>query len=246
MSSPEAFNTGDETDVQETATAPLDEDDSIELEAEADEPASDFPLPHDWDDWQLEDDLQAVQRRLHSLGVTDAVLPERANSESPQLGPARRADAVHANASSTAGQRPMSRKRKPRAAFISWIMITLGLMTFVCGAVLLGWSLYSGRGVLWNFGLPLTLGGQAALIVGLVLQLDGLWQTNRETSSTLDELDEQLDEIKRATTLLGTTHSSAARSFYVHMAEGASPQMLLADLKGQLDMLAVRMSQERR
>lgn len=115
-------------------------------------------------------------------------------------------------------------------------------MCLACGGVLLGWSLVTGRSELWNLGLPLALLGQAGLLVGLVLQLENLWQSNRETTHTLDELDEQLLELRHATTLLTTTHSTSAQSFYTHLAEGASPQLMLADLKGQLDLLAVKMA----
>ena len=45
-------------------------------------------------------------------------------------------------------------------------------------------------------------------------------------------------------TLLGTSHGSPAGSFYAHMARGASPQLLLADLKSQLDLLAVKLGQK--
>ncbi len=119
-------------------------------------------------------------------------------------------------------------------------------MTFVCGAVLLGWSFVEARSELWNLGMPLTLFGQAALLIGLILQLDGLWQSNRETASTLDELDDEVHNLRHATTLLTSTHSTSAQSFYVHMADGASPQLLLADLKGQLDLLAMKLANERR
>ena len=39
--------------------------------------------------------------------------------------------------------------------------------------------------------------------------------------------------------MLNVTHSSAAQAFYAHMADEASPQTLLADLKGQIDLLAI-------
>jgi len=91
----------------------------------------------------------------------------------------------------------------------------------------------------------LTLGGQAALIVGLVFQLDGLWRSNREASETLDDVGSQLDELRHATSMLSTTHSSPAQSFYLHLADGASPNLLLADRKGQLDLLASRMADKR-
>jgi hypothetical protein len=38
------------------------------------------------------------------------------------------------------------------------------------------------------------------------------------------------------------THSSAAQAFYAHMADQASPYLLLADLKGQLDLVARSMA----
>jgi hypothetical protein len=55
-----------------------------------------------------------------------------------------------------------------------------------------------------------------------------------------------LDDLKQTATLLTTGHASPAQSFYAHMAGGAGPQILLADLKSQLDLLAVQMSSARR
>ena len=118
-------------------------------------------------------------------------------------------------------------------------------MAFVCGGVLLGWSAIGGRQDLWSLGLPLTLVGQAGLIVGLVLQLETLWQTNRATSQTLQNLDGEIHELRHSTTLLTNSHSNPAQSFYLHLAEGASPHLLLADLKGQLDLLSEQMSKRR-
>jgi len=117
-------------------------------------------------------------------------------------------------------------------------------MSFVCGAILLGWSLGSGRQELWNLGLPISLGGQVALLAGLLLQLDRLWHHSRTACAKLDNVDERLHELKRTTALLGTTHTSAANAFYSHLAGGASPQLLLTDLKSQLDLLALRLGTE--
>jgi hypothetical protein len=128
-----------------------------------------------------------------------------------------------------------------------WLALSLGTATFVCGGMLLGWSLVSQRPELWDLGLPIALGGQVALMVGLILQLDRLWHDNRHAAVKLHEIDQQLDDLKAtATTMLGTGHTSPGSAFYCHMASGASPQLLLSDLKGQLDLLAVRISQEDR
>ena len=191
------------------------------------------------DDWELEDELNEAQQLVASLGV------------GAQESTAIRFDEAHfpgATRESTSN-RPHPRRLKQRqpaqSSFFSWCMLSLGLMAFVFGAVLIGWSFAEDRPDLWRLGLPFTLGGQVVLIVGLVFHLDGLSRSNREAAETLDELDSQLAELRHATSLLSTTHSSPAQSFYVHMADGASPNLLLADLKGQLDLLASRLADKR-
>jgi hypothetical protein len=200
-------------------------------------------LKADWleqallDDWELEDELNEAQQLAGSLDSGDRV------------NPVVRVDGAHLPGGNReeAAIRPSSKKRNNSAqsSFFSWCMLSVGMMAFVFGAVLIGWSIAEDRPDLWRLGLPFTLGGQAALIVGLVFQLDGLWRSNRAASETLDELDSQLDELRHATSMLSTTHSTPAQSFYLHLADGASPNLLLADLKGQLDLLASRLADKR-
>jgi hypothetical protein len=190
------------------------------------------------DDWELDDDLHEAQRLVESIGVGSSadnrmrIDPQHAALRSDDSGTAK-------NTSRT------TRQKADSSSFFSWLMLALGLMAFVFGSVLLGWSFATERADLWRLGMPFTLGGQAALIVGLVFQLDGLWRSNRQASETMDELDSQLDELRHTTSLLSTTRNSPSQSFYLHMAEGASPKLLLADLKGQLDLLASRLAEER-
>ena len=94
---------------------------------------------------------------------------------------------------------------------------------------------------LWNLGVPITLGGQCVLVLGLVFQLDRLWQTDSDSLSKLSEVDQRLDALAHTTTLLETNHTSPSQAFYAHLAQEASPRMLLADVKSQLDLLAIRM-----
>ena len=111
--------------------------------------------------------------------------------------------------------------------------------------MLLAWSWVAGRHELWQLGMPIAIVGQAALLLGLILQLERVWQNSRYAAGRLEHVDEQLNQLKRATTMLSVSHSSASNAFYAHMSEGASPQLLLADLKSQLDLLATRMTQQR-
>jgi len=116
-------------------------------------------------------------------------------------------------------------------------------MALVCGGVLAGWSLLGGRNDLWGFGIPIALGGQFVLLLGLVLQMDRLWADSRNATAKLEHVDAKLRELKQTTTLLGTGHGTPG-AFYVHYAEGASPSLLLSDLKSQLDLLALKLSNE--
>jgi hypothetical protein len=184
------------------------------------------------DDWALEADLRGVERMLGSLRPAQ---------------PRTAIDPPHPSPTGwnipSAPSRPLPPvEQKPPSHFAAWLVLSLGLAVFSCGGVLLGWSFLGGREDLWPIGIPLALIGQAGLIVGLVLQLDGLWQTNRKTAMALSELDGELASVRQATTLLTSSQASGGQSFYVHMAEGASPQLLLADLKGQLDLLAQQLA----
>lgn len=191
------------------------------------------------DDWQLEAELRGVERLIGSL---------KANGHAAGLSLPRDTMTLHAvepsaHVPQTGSANPVERNKSNTLA---WSILSLGLATFACGAVLLGWSFAAERDDLWPLGLPLALIGQAGLIVGLVLQLDGLWHSNRKTAESLTALDGELNRVRHATTLLTTTKNSSAQSFYAHMAEGASPQLLLADLKGQMDLLAQQMATQRR
>ncbi len=129
------------------------------------------------------------------------------------------------------------------AGFFIGVALTLGTMAFGCGLALLGWSAYSGSHELWTFGAPIVLAGQIALVFGLVLQLDRIWRDSRRAAARLETVDEQIDELKTTTSLLGTTHGPSA-AFYAHWAGGAGPDILLSDLKSQLDLLAVKLAKE--
>ena len=198
-------------------------------------------------DWKLEADLRGVRRLVASLKSHSPACmaehlvpaPHMATSWSPLA--LDQSKTVVAQETHTRADLPQSRSH-----VAGWTVLSLGLAIFSCGAVLLGWSIVGGRVDLWPIGMPLTLIGQAGLIVGLVLQLDGLWSTSRKTAAVLSELDGELKNVRQATTLLSSSHAASGQSFYLHLAEGASPQMLLADLKGQMDLLAQQMARHTR
>jgi len=206
------------------------------------------------EDWTLEAELRGVQRLLGSLKSTGSQSPEsKAIHESHSAPSGWHAEFSSRDQAIQAVDAPLSPTEaigippadQPKGHLAAWAILSLGLATFACGAVLLVWSLVAGRDDLWPVGMPLALIGQAGLILGLILQLDGLWTNSRKTATALSHLDGEMSRVRQATTLLSTSRTGPAQSFYVHLAEGAAPQLLLADLKGQLDLLSQQMSSRR-
>jgi hypothetical protein len=228
--------------------------------------------PPGYDGWEISEDLRHVERLLESGGHQRKNASERGKTlraESVHAGPpaphfsaagrpqaAERATASQKQCASAAArlvpnsgtptlaQRP-SRQPATGGALsgLAWAALSLGTAAIACGGMLLGWSMATGRQELWGLGTPIALAGQVALLIGLVLQLDRVWRDNRSAADKLDQVDEDLHELKTTTTLLGTSHGPSAASFYAHLADGANPQLLLHDLKGQLDLLALKMAQ---
>ncbi|HUT09948.1 MAG TPA: hypothetical protein VMY42_05595 [Thermoguttaceae bacterium] len=199
----------------------------------------------DYDGWELDQQLEHIHRVL-APGKTDdpqfktAHQQEVSRLDPPHAGPPQ--PHLRPAGKPALAPRTPTLKNSASRSFLTWTTLLLGTMAFVCGGVLLGWSLLGGRPELWNLGLPVALGGQIALLVGLVLQLDRLWYDSRHAAAKLDDVDEQLHELRTTTTLLGTGHLSPSSAFYSHLADGANTELLLTDLKGQLDLLALKIS----
>lgn len=198
--------------------------------------------PIDPNDWQFDDDLRSAELLAESAGQQKPTPFEPSALDFARAGAAfEPADEPHPTAPPSI-HTSVARRPRRRGSWISWALLSSGSMALVCGVVLLVWSCVADRAELWNLGIAPTMAGQAALLIGLVFQLENLWRTNRETTGTLAEMDQRLSDLRHATTLLTTTHSNPAQSFYAHMADGATPHLLLADLKGQLDLLATKLS----
>ena len=233
---PPAYNVG----LEETANHGLELSGSMAPPALAD---------LDWDDWALEDELRRVQRMLStlpsdmpkSIAGRYSALAEHDLPMHPWSPSQTHSHMSHA-AAQPAAKQVAQPQRSSTLTSVAWMLLSLGVMAFVCGGILLAWSYFGGQERLWHLGLPIALGGQAGLLLGFILQLDRLRQDNTQAAEKLDAVDERVHDLRQTTALMGTAHGSASQAFYAHMAEGASPHILLADLKGQLDLLALRMA----
>jgi hypothetical protein len=193
-----------------------------------------------YEDWRLDQQVRDVQAKAGRWHRVDrrAAPPMAASPPAPHW---------HAYPRRA---RPPKRGRKRagpgrRSSLVAWAVLALGLTAFACGIALLVVSLLEQRQDLWNLGIPVAVGGQVGLLLGLALQLERIWQNSRDAVRKLDEVDTQLTELERTTSMMHVTHGSAAQAFYAHMAHDAPPAVLLADLKGQLDLLAEEVARRR-
>ena len=186
-----------------------------------DPPLAPDPAPT-YDSWELDEQLRHIERLLHTAkenGQQPPLIerPETTRFDLPHAGPT----AWHAPArNSGRRRRPKTAGRDTGSETLTWFALLLGTMSFVCGGILLAWSMIAGRPELWSIGLPIAIGGQIVLLMGLVLQIDRLWFDNRAAVAKLNDVDEQLGELKVTTTLLGTSQGPAASVFYSHFAGG--------------------------
>jgi len=217
-------------------------------EAPADR-SNELPLP--FDDWELDEQLRHIERVLRTAKA------RARQADTGQQRQVMRYDAAHAGPPTW--HIPLAerqRQRRPdaipagKSRGLLWSMVTSLVLSVGTIGVVAAAACWDGR---WpkdvpNFGAsvgPVAAMGQIALLVGLVLQIDRLWRHSHQTVAKLDLVDAQLHEIKTNTTLLGANQSPAS-IFYTHLAHGAGAQLLLTDLKSQLDLLAMKIAQDER
>ena len=185
-----------------------------------------------WNDWSVDFEIARAEAALESTRYIERAPPDHIGMPHQATMPPSR----------PAAGAPV---REPRPGIWAWSLLLLGVMGLSGGVVLVGCSFIPGRGNLWNAGLPVLLAGQVVLLLGLILQIERVWHNSRWAGRRLQDVDQQIEELNRSAALWTTTASPSATAFYHHLAHGASPHILLADLKGQMDLLAQRTAQSR-
>jgi hypothetical protein len=159
------------------------------------------------EDWQLEADIRAVHRLLASLQASNSESEQELPLPVPQLVQRQSGDGEPASP----------------VGFAAWTLVSFSSAALACGAVLLGWSVATERPDLWQIGLPLAIGGQAGLLVGLALYLEGLWRGGRSRLDTPPD-----------------------REIVIHSAAHIPPPHGLADFSSRLETLSRPITQNRR
>ncbi len=191
------------------------------------------------DSWEVDEQLRHIQRLLRVERPDAAEQQLRLDESHPATPPGHIPELLTPN-------RNPSLQSAPSGSVLSafaWAALLLGTMGFACGGILLGWSIWTERAELWNLGVPITLCGQIVLLLGLILQLDRLWHDSRRAAAKLDRVDRQLSQLHSGHRKLDAGPSSPSDAFYSHLSAGANPQLLLSDLKSQLDLLAAKLDE---
>ena len=129
------------------------------------EPEEEFPEFVHLDDWGLQEDLRRIERIVQRLR-RPAPTVTRVDTATDEHQPA-----WHVRERVRASGSP--------AASLGWAAVSLGMMAFVFGGVLIGLAIWNERPELWRIGLPVAFVGQAMLLLGVLLRLDGLKQTRQ-------------------------------------------------------------------
>lgn len=125
---------------------------------------------------------------------------------------------------------------------IAWLITLTGAAVLGAGIGLIGWSLVGERPFLWDWGLFGTFAGQGLLVVGLTLLLANLWTNARLATGRLASLQNEVIKLQRSTEALTGDRTATATRFYADLARGASPELLVANLRGQLDELSASLA----
>ncbi len=191
-----------------------------------------------FEDWQLDQNVRSLEARLGTHRRRDSG-PHFTPPASRE--PVYRFDTAHTRVPEPLGYRRRMRLDRParRSGLVAPVAIWLGLVALATGGGLFGWSAITDEFALSRIGVPIAMAGAALFLVGLVLMLERIWRNSRFAVQKLRQLDGQIRQLEQTTTMMGVAHGSPSQAFYSHMADGANPQLLLADLKGQIDMLAM-------
>jgi hypothetical protein len=122
------------------------------------------------------------------------------------------------------------------------LLIMAGVAGFMGGAGLLVWAAAFQLAGPWQWGMTATIAAEGALILGLTWMAGRLWRNSRRLNRQLEGVEGQLHDVERLTGSLASSRMSCSQHYYDHFNQGASSQMLLANLRGQVDQLAERMA----
>ena len=228
------------------ATVPSDA--GIALESFDRPAAADLAPPVDWlEQEQTRSRLREIDRKLNASQATNAgvavtpsvdrpwteAAPTLATTDVPLRSVARQA----------AAEPTVGRSRTPTSWLLS-LLLTSGVICFGVGASMLAWSAAFQLPQLWQQGMSVTIGAEGLLILSLTWMAARLWRNGRRVNRQLHGVDRQLAEIEQLTGTLAGNQLASSQHYYHHFGQVASPHLLVANLQGQVDLMASRLASE--
>jgi hypothetical protein len=203
--------------------------------------------PFRTDDWAARQRVRTAARELRRPNPTTANVPN-------QTAAARRFDLPqdlfgqieNATTPTIATLAPQSftadlaQKHNSGSQVIAWLVVTIGVIALTGGVGLIAWSLSTAQMLYWNYAIGLAMAGQGTLIFGLILVISRLWRSSRYSAAKLQDVHVRLGQLQQSSETLAATRTGSAPAFYADLVRGASPHVMLANLKGQVDQLATR------
>ena len=221
------FNEGEQVHASTDPVTAWDEEDML---CWNNQPASDLP-----DEWSLQDDIRSAQR-LHRNLCTSWPTGDSAGGNATN-------DVVQRIEPTPLITAPMAEPMEEKATkFFSWVAVYLGLSALVCGAGLSAWAYLGGHGQWLFVGVPTAVLGQIGLMVGLILQLDGLWQSHQRSSQSYTMLDHRLSDLRQTTTMFRPAHPQAFPAPQFSQVSPAQPPL---DMRREIERLSARVSKGR-
>ena len=150
----------------------------------------------------------------------------------------------HSTSRAASKPRQASAAGEQRLQWLAWLTTVFGLGVAAGGVSLLGMGLLGEQPEFWKWGVGLALAGQALLIAGLVRVLMSLWSNSRQATKHLAQVQHELAQVQRTADAIVAQRPGGASGFYGDLARGASPAVLLSNLKGQVDHLAGQVCRE--
>jgi hypothetical protein len=211
-------------------------------------PQSTAASPFRTDDWAARQRVRTAVRELRRPNPTTSNSPNQFAADRRRFDPPQDLFAQIENATTPtiATLAPQSfgidlaQKQNSGSQVVAWLIVTIGVLALTGGVGLIAWSLSTAQMLYWNYAMGLAMAGQGTLIFGLVLVISRLWRSSRYSAAKLQDVHVRLGQLQQSSETLAATRTGGAPAFYADLVRGASPHVMLANLKGQVDQLATR------
>lgn len=204
--------------------------------------------PRPWDPPLDPDDFDWDQNIKTLRALTAEIAPSLANRE-PIASSIAGDDALR-TASKSSGRKirridrehaPAHARHRSFGAALTWLVIWCSATAVVAGVVVVGWAIQHARTDLSVQGQWIAGAGLAGFLIGILMQLERIWHVSRRALDRIDELDDRLARFEESS-LLRPRNEASSHLSYGHLVDGATPHIMLADIKSQLDLLTLKLS----